>query len=290
MLSSSVAVPPGWLRHGACTPRRSTASSSKRVRGLAAAPGRSSTRQDLRLDLGCGWLHSADRNPWVEIAEEQGSEIDTSRPPWARRTLNVGFPSAEQQDFQSAMHAFYARVDGAADHNGDVPAANFLEPGGRWNGLINALGSYIAGAEWDRVSAKDFDRYHDTGVNWRVAKGYGALISACGEASGNGARLHGARHRSSRQAPAHRDRQRRDRRRSGDRHHPECAHRGRTDLCSRRHCRTKPKPRTVCRSGLPTNCLCRCKAPRSSTMTPASSDAPIARRPRSINSVRLGGR
>jgi monoamine oxidase len=27
------------------------------------------------------------------------------------------------------------------------------------------------------VSAKDFDRYDDSGVNWRVVKGYGALIS-----------------------------------------------------------------------------------------------------------------
>jgi monoamine oxidase len=133
------------------------------------------------LDLGCGWLHSADRNPWVKIAQEQGAEIDTSRPPWARRTLDVGFPPAEQQDFQAAIHSFYERVDGAADSDGDAPAANFLPPGSRWNGLINALGSYIAGAEWDRVSAKDFDRYHDTGVNWRVIKGYGALISACGE-------------------------------------------------------------------------------------------------------------
>jgi monoamine oxidase len=133
------------------------------------------------IDLGCGWLHSADRNPWVKIAQEQNAEIDKSRPPWARRTLDVGFPPAEQQDFQSAIHAFYERVDGAADREGDVPAADFLEPSGRWNGLINALGSYIAGAEWDRVSAKDFDRYHDTGVNWRVTKGYGALISACGE-------------------------------------------------------------------------------------------------------------
>jgi monoamine oxidase len=133
------------------------------------------------IDLGCGWLHSADRNPWVKIAQEQNAEIDKSRPPWARRTLDVGFPAAEQQDFQSAIHAFYERADGAADGEGDVPAADFLEPSGRWNGLINALGSYIAGAEWDRVSAKDFDRYHDTGVNWRVTKGYGALISACGE-------------------------------------------------------------------------------------------------------------
>ena len=24
------------------------------------------------LDLGCGWLHSADRNPWVRVAEERG--------------------------------------------------------------------------------------------------------------------------------------------------------------------------------------------------------------------------
>ena len=24
------------------------------------------------LDLGCGWLHSADRNPWVKVAEAQG--------------------------------------------------------------------------------------------------------------------------------------------------------------------------------------------------------------------------
>ena len=133
------------------------------------------------LDLGCGWLHSADRNPWVKIAQEQGAEIDKSRPPWARRSLGVGFPPADQQDFQSAMNAFFTRLEGAAESAGDAPAGNFLEPGCRWNGLINALSTYISGAEWDRVSAKDFDRYHDTGVNWRVVKGYGALISACGE-------------------------------------------------------------------------------------------------------------
>ena len=133
------------------------------------------------LDLGCGWLHSADRNPWVKIAQEQGAEIDKSRPPWARRSLGVGFPPAEQQDFQAAMNAFFTRLEGAAESAGDAPAGNFLEPGCRWNGLINALSTYISGAEWDRVSTKDFDRYHDTGVNWRVVKGYGALIRTCGE-------------------------------------------------------------------------------------------------------------
>lgn len=133
------------------------------------------------LDLGCGWLHSADRNPWVRIAREQEAAIDTSRPPWARAMRDVGFPHAEQQEFQEAMDAFFARVERAAAGVSDVPAGDSLEPGCRWNGLIDAISTYISGAEWDRVSAKDYDRYHDTGVNWRVVKGYGALINACGE-------------------------------------------------------------------------------------------------------------
>src|ERR1700685_4678352 len=48
------------------------------------------------LDLGCGWLHSADRNPWVAVAREQGAAIDETVPPWQRAALEVGFPLAEQ--------------------------------------------------------------------------------------------------------------------------------------------------------------------------------------------------
>src|SRR5580704_8447195 len=48
------------------------------------------------LDLGCGWLHSADRNPWARVAEEEGVAIDRTLPPWQRRTLEIGFPRAEQ--------------------------------------------------------------------------------------------------------------------------------------------------------------------------------------------------
>jgi monoamine oxidase len=154
------------------------------VEARARLGGRAWTITDksgFALDVGCGWLHSADRNPWVKIAHEQGAAIDKSRPPWARRILDIGFPAADQQDYQAAMSAFYARLEGVAESDGDVPASNFLEPGCRWNGLINAISTYISGAEWDRVSARDYDRYHDTGVNWRVVKGYGALISACGE-------------------------------------------------------------------------------------------------------------
>jgi monoamine oxidase len=134
----------------------------------------------LVLDLGCGWLHSADRNPWVTIAQEQGVAVDKSPPPWTRRTLEFGFPLTEQSEFQEAIGAFYTRLERVHDRDADIAAGAYLDPHSRWNGLINALGSYITGAEWDRVSAIDFDRYDSTDANWRVSKGYGALISDCG--------------------------------------------------------------------------------------------------------------
>ncbi len=132
------------------------------------------------LDLGCGWLHSADRNPLVAVAEKQGASIDKTPPPWTRRSLAIGFPRAEQSEFREAMDAFYARLEQVAANEIDVPCATALEPGSRWNGLINAISTYISGAEWDRVSAKDFDRYADSGVNWRVVEGLGSVVAAAG--------------------------------------------------------------------------------------------------------------
>ena len=60
------------------------------------------------------------------------------------------------------------------------PGIEFLEPGCRWNALINAISTYINGVELDQLSARDFWRYRDTGVNWRVVEGYGTLVAASG--------------------------------------------------------------------------------------------------------------
>jgi hypothetical protein len=36
-----------------------------------------------------------------------------------------------------------------------------------WNQLINAVASYASGDELERISVRDFQRYDDSGVNWR---------------------------------------------------------------------------------------------------------------------------
>ncbi|HEX2353713.1 MAG TPA: NAD(P)/FAD-dependent oxidoreductase [Xanthobacteraceae bacterium] len=135
---------------------------------------------EFPIDLGCGWLHSADRNPWREAAEVQGRSIDKTPPPWMRRSAPIGFPLSEQDAFLRARRQFHEQLGSLPEDKPDVAAATFLEPRGRWNALINALSTYGSGAELDRVSARDLDRYGDSGVNWRVVEGYGTVIAAHG--------------------------------------------------------------------------------------------------------------
>jgi len=145
--------------------------------------GRSWTITDaagFALDLGCGWLHSADRNPWVKVAEGQGRVIDKATPPWGRPSMTAGFPLEEQREFNIAMDAFHERVEQAAETEADGPASALLEPGNRWNNLINSVGTYISGMELDQISIRDLANYADSGVNWRVTDGYGTIIAAHG--------------------------------------------------------------------------------------------------------------
>src|ERR1700712_4645506 len=50
---------------------------------------------DITFDLGCGWLHSADQNSFVKIAEQLKFEIDQNRGPWREQPHNKGFPIEE---------------------------------------------------------------------------------------------------------------------------------------------------------------------------------------------------
>jgi monoamine oxidase len=134
----------------------------------------------ITFDLGCGWLHSADENSFVKIAERLNFEIDRTRPPWREQSFDTGFPLKERLDFIGALDAFYDRAEEAAKSGRDSAASAHLEPGNRWNPMINAISTYVNGCELDSVSILDMDAYEDTGINWRVRRGYGELMAAYG--------------------------------------------------------------------------------------------------------------
>ena len=146
----------------------------------ARVGGRAWTAQagGFPLDLGCGWLHSAERNAWAKIAQAEGLTVDRTPPPWGKPALEYGFSAAGQREFRAAAAAFYRRLDEAREEARDRPLADFLEPGGKWNSMLQAISTYVNGVELDQASVRDYAAYDDSAVNWRVAEGYGAAIAA----------------------------------------------------------------------------------------------------------------
>jgi monoamine oxidase len=137
--------------------------------------------RDLALDLGCGWLHSAERNPWSAIAQRHGRTIDHTAPPWERPSHEDRFPLAEQREFMRAQRALDERVDALTDRDPDRPAADLLEPGCRWNPMLDAVSTYYSGVELTKLSARDLALYREDNENWRVVEGYGATVEAAGD-------------------------------------------------------------------------------------------------------------
>ena len=135
----------------------------------------------LPLDLGCGWLHSAERNPWVAVAEAYGHAVDRTPTAWGTQWRNLGFPAGDQDAAWGAFAGWEARLRDPLP--GDC-AVDALPAGGEWNAYIDALSGYINGAPLAELSIADYVSYDDAAseANWRLPRGYGALVEA--EAAG----------------------------------------------------------------------------------------------------------
>jgi monoamine oxidase len=167
---------------GVAAMRRLAASSlsSMLLEATARVGGRAWTSDvaGMRLDLGCGWLHSADRNPWTGIAEAAGFAVDRQAPQWRRHYHDTGFPQTEQAAARQAYAAWQERMESTPPLS-DC-AADALEPDGEWNAYLQAISGFMNGVGLECVSVADATAYDaaSTGCNWRCPAGYGALIAA----------------------------------------------------------------------------------------------------------------
>ena len=131
----------------------------------------------LPLDLGCGWLHSAERNGWVAVADTLGHPVDRTPSAWGGQWRNLGFPAADQQ---AAHEEFVAWGERLRTLGPDDCAADALPCDGTWNAFVEALSGYINGAQLAELSVADYLAYddHAGAANWRLPGGYGGLVAA----------------------------------------------------------------------------------------------------------------
>jgi monoamine oxidase len=150
------------------------------LEAMARPGGRAWTCEaaDVPLDLGCGWLHSGDRNPWTHIAEQAGFAIDRRPVAWGTQYHDLGFSPAERAAARQAFVRWSERLVSAPPAS-DC-AADALEPDRPWAAYLQAMSGFISGDELERISVADYTAYDaaSTGCNWRVPAGYGSLVTA----------------------------------------------------------------------------------------------------------------
>ena len=143
-----------------------------------ASTGSARTDREAVLDAGCGWLHSAGRNPWTAIAEREGATIDRSSPNWGVQWRGLGYPPEEQAAFRAAYERWDESAHAALD-GPDRPLSDFVSAGDApWRPMIDAISGYANGAPLDRVSLHDWAAYEDAATedNWALPAGYGTLV------------------------------------------------------------------------------------------------------------------
>lgn len=150
------------------------------LEGQGRIGGRAHTllaRSDLPLDLGCGWLHSADRNPLAALFTRSGVAIDHTPPAWSRPESNQNLTPEDRLAFAQAMRDFEAALDQAARSGQEGRAIAYLPPrAARWHPMLEAFSAYYNGAPLSQISVQDYGAFQDTGVDWRALDGYGAAI------------------------------------------------------------------------------------------------------------------
>lgn len=135
---------------------------------------------DQPFDFGCGWLHSAERNPLVALAEARGRPLDRSEGAWSRQLHDIDFPARDQRAAWTAYERLgqrLRRAPPASDRAGDAVARD--DP---WRPFLDGISGFLNGVELDQLSVQDFLAYDDAASenNWRLPTGYGAFLDELG--------------------------------------------------------------------------------------------------------------
>lgn len=138
------------------------------------------TTLDATWDRGCHWLHSASVNPMRAEADRLGFAYANRGSRQARGThLGTHWASeAERQALWEAIDGGFTRVKAAGRAGRDIPATDVLDVPAPWNRMARHWLTLLSAAEPEFISTLDYAAYSDTGENYPVARGYGALVQA----------------------------------------------------------------------------------------------------------------
>ena len=132
------------------------------------------------VDLGCHWMHSASINDMVKRADALGFRYARGNPD----PVAVVGPEARDGEFVEARQRAFDRVESSIAHRKDDGSRraiwDHMEPGNSHTAWMSYWYGLMHSNDPDQVDIADITDYRETGEDWPLEAGYGALIEAAG--------------------------------------------------------------------------------------------------------------
>ena len=128
------------------------------------------------FDLGCHWMHSASINPFVGTADRLGFRYRRKRG-WNDVVHHYGaFLDDQARDLDALVEADEGAIAEAVRH-GDPALADVMNRHSPWAPYHAYRRSLESSCDPDQTGVADFVAYDETGEDWPVVDGYGALVA-----------------------------------------------------------------------------------------------------------------
>ena len=129
-------------------------------------------------DHGCHWLHCADVNPLVPIADRLGARYSTKGFQGAYTIWHAGafLNQTELKASDAALGAAFGNVYEQGRAGRDVPVSEIIPDGGKWHEVATTILRLMEGDDLQDASAAGYSDYDDTNHDYPVLSGYGDLI------------------------------------------------------------------------------------------------------------------
>lgn len=135
----------------------------------------------IPFDIGCAWIHAADRNPFYDFAKQNGfsihyHDLDLTRLYYGRKLADANGLKREHRAEEDIHH----RVSQIAKRR-DVPCTQAVA---RWTQPFEAAATYMGpedmGVDFSGLSTVDYAQSADLNPNYLVKEGFGALVAKVG--------------------------------------------------------------------------------------------------------------
>jgi len=128
-------------------------------------------------DLGCHWLHSGSINPLAKVADDLNIHYDKKDSTRAFYMRGEKLPAQEQADYEHYTQQEWRKIEASAVNGNDIALGDLIDHDSHWAAYYCYWQSLMTSEDVDKFSVLNLANYEDTGENWPVRDGYGALLT-----------------------------------------------------------------------------------------------------------------